>query len=310
MNETTEQPEVETGSRYIEFTHGKLGLVKKVKWDGAIGDPVHSQRFIFTDEFGEDWGCVLREIPEPDFPPEDESGDEEEGEDGYEDPMTAGLSFVKGIASRYFTPGDEETLNEVLKDEVEYLATCRERVEHHGLKMKMLASDIRFDRKKITFHFAAEGRIDFRMLVRDLASIFRCRIELHQIGARDEAKLHIGCGPCGRNLCCRTWLNEFQPIGIKMARAQNLPLNPGKISGNCGRLLCCLSYEYDIYLDLAKKLPKAGDRTEIDGLPYEVTYISPLAQTVSLVCLNTDERHKRLKATRDEYYAGSVKRKK
>jgi len=95
-----------------------------------------------------------------------------------------------------------------------------------------------------------------------------------------------------------------------MARAQNLPLNPGKISGNCGRLLCCLSYEYEVYIDLAESLPKVGDRTEIDGLPYEVTYISPLAQTVNLICLNVDERHKRIKATREEYYSGSLKKKK
>jgi cell fate regulator YaaT (PSP1 superfamily) len=145
------------------------------------------------------------------------------------------------------------------------------------------------------------------MLVRDLASIFRCRIELHQIGARDEAKLYVGCGPCGRTLCCRSWLTGFQPIGIKMARAQNLPLNPGKISGNCGRLLCCLGYEYETYLELSETLPKSGDRKEFDGVPYEVTYVSPLSQTVTIQCIAEDERHKRVRISGEEYHAGILK---
>ncbi len=292
---------------YIEFTHGKLGIIKRIKWDPKIGEPVHGQRFIFRDEFGEDWGIVYRPVVgevisemEP-----DRENDEEDRDSQPEDEL-----IVDGVAARFFTAEDEKVLEDIVRDEAEFLETCRERVEHHGLKMKMLATDIRFDRRKITFHFAAEGRVDFRMLVRDLAGIFRCRIELHQIGARDEAKLYVGCGPCGRPLCCRSWLTGFQPIGIKMARAQNLPLNPGKISGNCGRLLCCLSYEYESYLELGEKLPKIGDRKEIDNKLYEVIHVSPLSGIVTLQCADADERHRRVRITGEEYYLGVIKRRK
>ena len=291
---------------YIEFCHGKLGQVKKIKWDAEIGAPVHGEKFIFSDEYGEDWGYVLRPIPAPEVAQPPPVAEEDESDEGDEFPLTTGESVIEGIASRYFTSEDDKTLEDIAKDEREFLVVCKERVEHHGLQMKMLATDIRFDRRKVTFHFAAEGRVDFRMLVRDLAGIFRCRIELHQIGARDEAKLYIGCGPCGRNLCCRSWLTQFQTIGIKMARAQNLPLNPGKISGNCGRLLCCLSYEYESYIELAETLPRIGERKEFDGVPYEVTYISPLSQTVMLQCLKEDERHRRLKVTSEEYFSGKL----
>ncbi len=306
MDETNEKEREEPS--YIEFAHGKLGSVRKIKWDPEIGEPRHGEKFIFRDEFGEDWGRVLRQIAEPSSVQERHLEPDEVEEET--EPVETVEQVVDGVAVRYLTSEDERTLEEIEKDESEFLDVCSERVQHHGLKMKMLATDIRFDRRKVTFHFAAEGRVDFRMLVRDLAGIFRCRIELHQIGARDEAKLYIGCGPCGRTLCCRSWLAGFQPIGIKMARAQNLPLNPGKISGNCGRLLCCLSYEYDSYIELAETLPRVGERTEIEGVPYEVTYVSPLAQTVTLQCMDEDERHKRIKATRDEYYSGHFKKRK
>lgn len=298
----------EEGFTYIEFAHGKLRIVKKVKWEPAIGEPVYGRKFTFTDEYGEDWGIVLRGIPAPEGIEEEpaETGEETENE---EEPVLDDR-IVKGDAVRYFTEEDEKVIAEIIRDEDAFLETCRQRVEHHGLRMKMLGTDIRFDRRKITFHFAAEGRVDFRMLVRDLASIFRCRIELHQIGARDEAKLYIGCGPCGRELCCRTWLNEFHTIGIKMARAQNLPLNPGKISGNCGRLLCCLRFEFETYLELSENLPKVGDQKEFDGELYEVTYRSPLAQTVTIQSLKPNERHKRIKVTNEEFNAGVIKRKK
>jgi len=296
-------------SPYIEFKHGKLGVHRKVKWNTELGLVMHGRKFIYRDEFGEDWGIVYAGIPEPEGIHSDNDSDHPEDDSDDESPDSPNV-IVNGIADRYFTEEDEKVLLEIVKDEGEFLKTCRERVEHHGLKMKMLATDIRYDRKKITFHFAAEGRVDFRMLVRDLASIFRCRIELHQIGARDEAKLYIGCGACGRTLCCRTWLGSFEPIGIKMARAQNLPLNPGKISGNCGRLLCCLSYEYDTYLVLSETLPKVGDQKEFDGVPYEVSYVSPLTQTVTIHCLDREERHRRVKVTSEEYYSGHLKKKK
>jgi len=302
-NEAEREPE---SSRYIEFSHGKLGILRIIKWDPAIGEPEHGKRFLFRDEFGEDWGIVYQLLTEPpDIPQPQETDDADE-----EEPDDAVERIVDGVVLRYFTSEDDEALAEIVRDEGKYLETCRERVEHHGLKMKMLATDIRFDRRKITFHFAAEGRVDFRMLVRDLASIFRCRIELHQIGARDEAKLYVGCGPCGRTICCRAWLEGFQPIGIKMARAQNLPLNPGKISGNCGRLLCCLSYEFENYLELGKTLPKVGDQKEIDGIPFEVTHVSPLNQMITMQCLQERDRHKRIRISGEEYEAGSAKRRK
>jgi len=299
---------------YIEFRYGKLGIVRKVKWNPELGPPIHGEKFVFCDEQGEDWGIILRPIPapeEPETPPEpkeQEEGDEElEMEEG--DTFILGGKIVNGIAARYFTSDDEKALEEIAKDEIEFLEICKQRVEHHGLKMKMLATDIRLDRRKITFHFAAEGRVDFRMLVRDLASIFHCRIELHQIGARDEAKLYVGVGPCGKTICCRTWLTQFQTIGIKMARVQNLPLNPAKISGNCGRLICCLSYEYQNYLELSESLPKVGEKKILDGVPYEVLYVSPLSQTITLQCLLEEEKHKRIKITSEEYLAGKINQK-
>ena len=290
---------------YIEFSHGKLGIIRQIRWDPEIGKPVHGERFIFRDEFGEDWGVVMRGISEPEEVESRSDNADEQVEEGTEQFKR----IVDGVAVRYVTAEDIAVLDQIAIDEVEFLKTCIERVRHHGLKMKMLGTDIRFDRRKVTFHFGAEGRVDFRMLVRDLASIFRCRIELHQIGARDEAKLYVGYGACGRALCCRTWLPKFDPIGIKMARAQNLPLNPGKISGNCGRLLCCLGYEYENYLEMAETLPRIGDQREIDGVEYEVTYVSPLAQTVTLQCLNPEERYKRVKCTSEEYYSGHINKK-
>ncbi|MFH1676436.1 MAG: regulatory iron-sulfur-containing complex subunit RicT [bacterium] len=301
---------------YIEFSYGKLGIVRKIKWDASIGEAGFGRKIIFADEYGEDWGIILRPIPEPDLSriePSDEEpedvGDEESMEGDDIGTFVDGM-LISGTVLRYFTPEDEAKFSEILTDEDKFLETCKERVEHHGLKMKMLSTDIRFDRRKITFHFAAEGRVDFRMLVRDLAGIFKCRIELHQIGARDEAKLYIGCGPCGRTLCCRSWLKQFKTIGIKMARAQNLPLNPGKISGNCGRLLCCLNYEFETYLELAEYLPRVGTQKEFEGVPYEVTHINPLNQVVTIQCLVEDERHRKLKITNEEYEAGVLKKRK
>ncbi len=305
MIETIEQEPGKDILPYIEFAHGKLGIIKQIKWDPEMGRPIHGLKFIYRDEFGEDWGTILRGIPEPEIV----HIQEEETENERDEDVEKSDQVIDGIAVRILTEGDRSALEQVTRDEKTYLETCRERVEHHGLKMKMLATDIRFDRRKITFHFSAEGRVDFRMLVRDLASIFRCRIELHQIGARDEAKLYIGCGACGRLLCCRTWLRGFEPIGIKMARAQNLPLNPGKISGNCGRLLCCLGYEYENYLEMLETLPKVGDKKEIDGTVYEVMYVSPLAQLLTLQNTEPDERHKRVKCTSEEYYSGHIEKK-
>lgn len=136
---------------------------------------------------------------------------------------------------------------------------CCEKVALHDLDMKLVDVEYTFDRNKVIFYFTADGRIDFRELVKDLASIFRTRIELRQIGVRDEAKMLGGIGPCGRMLCCSTFLGDFEPVSIKMAKDQNLSLNPTKISGLCGRLMCCLKYENDDYEEAKEKLPDIGD---------------------------------------------------
>ncbi|GAA0179709.1 stage 0 sporulation family protein [Clostridium sediminicola] len=133
---------------------------------------------------------------------------------------------------------------------------CIEKIENHDLPMKLIDVEYTFDNNKIIFYFTAEGRVDFRELVKDLASVFRTRIELRQIGVRDEAKMIGGLGPCGRPMCCSTFLGDFAPVSIKMAKEQNLSLNPSKISGICGRLMCCLNYEQDTYETIKKKLPK------------------------------------------------------
>ncbi len=138
----------------------------------------------------------------------------------------------------------------------EALGICLEKVHKHGLPMKLIDVEYTFDNSKIIFYFVADGRIDFRELVKDLAAIFRTRIELRQIGVRDESKVVGGLGPCGRSMCCSSFLGDFEPVSIKMAKEQNLSLNPTKISGVCGRLMCCLNYEQETYVKIRKRLPK------------------------------------------------------
>lgn len=142
------------------------------------------------------------------------------------------------------------------------MAMCQEKVDKHGLEMKLIDVEYTFDNSKIIFYFTADGRVDFRELVKDLASVFKMRIELRQIGVRDEAKMMGGIGACGRSLCCNSWLAEFEPVSIKMAKVQNLSLNPTKISGICGRLMCCLKYENDIYMELRKGMPEVGEKVK------------------------------------------------
>ncbi len=140
------------------------------------------------------------------------------------------------------------------------LKLCQEKVDKHKLEMKLIDVEYTFDNSKIIFYFTADGRVDFRELVKDLAGVFKMRIELRQIGVRDEAKMVGGIGTCGRSLCCHSWLSEFEPVSIKMAKVQNLSLNPTKISGICGRLMCCLKYENDVYCELKKGMPDVGER--------------------------------------------------
>ena len=155
---------------------------------------------------------------------------------------------------------DEKRHEENEKKKSKALNLCQEKIEKHGLEMKLIDVEYTFDNNKIIFYFTADGRVDFRELVKDLASVFKMRIELRQIGVRDEAKMLGGIGSCGKSLCCSTWLSDFEPVSIKMAKVQNLSLNPTKISGICGRLMCCLKYENDVYMELRKGLPDHGEK--------------------------------------------------
>ncbi len=148
--------------------------------------------------------------------------------------------------------------NENKKEEA--MSICQEKIEKHGLDMKLIDMEYTFDNNKIVFYFTAEGRVDFRELVKDLASVFKARIELRQVGVRDEAKMLGGVGSCGKGLCCATWLADFEPVSIKMAKTQNLSLNPAKISGVCGRLMCCLKYENEVYAELRKGMPDVNEK--------------------------------------------------
>ena len=159
-----------------------------------------------------------------------------------------------------------------------------EKIAKHGLEMKLIDCEYTFDNNKVLFYFTADGRIDFRELVKELASVFKTRIELRQIGVRDETKIVGGIGICGRSMCCHTFLSDFAPVSIKMAKEQNLSLNPTKISGVCGRLMCCLKNEEEAYEYLNSKLPNVGDFvTTNDGLKGEVSSVSVLKQTVKVI---------------------------
>lgn len=181
---------------------------------------------------------------------------------------------------RIATDEDKLKKEENTKKEAEAFDICKEKIEKHGLDMKLIDVELTFDLNKIIFYFTAEGRIDFRALVKELATVFRTRIELRQIGVRDEAKMLNGIGICGRTLCCATFLGDFQPVSIKMAKEQNLSLNPTKISGICGRLMCCLKYEEETYEYLNKNLPREGDVIRTPQGDGEVLAVNVLRQTV------------------------------
>lgn len=175
--------------------------------------------------------------------------------------------------------------------EKEAFRICQEKIRKHGLDIKLIDAEYTFDNNKVLFYFTADGRIDFRELVKDLASVFKTRIELRQIGVRDETKILGGIGICGRRLCCHTHLSEFVPVSIKMAKEQNLSLNPTKISGVCGRLMCCLKHEEETYEDLNRRLPNIGDYvTTDDGLKGEVSSVNVLRQQVKVIVNVDDEK--------------------
>lgn len=172
---------------------------------------------------------------------------------------------------------------------------CLEKIAKHGLEMKLIDVEYTFDNNKVLFYFTADGRIDFRELVKDLASVFRTRIELRQIGVRDETKILGGYGICGRELCCHTHLSDFIPVSIKMAKEQNLSLNPTKISGVCGRLMCCLKNEQETYEYLNDRLPNVGDYVRtFDGFKGEVSSVSVLRQKVKVI-VSTDDGEKEIR---------------
>ena len=158
---------------------------------------------------------------------------------------------------------DIKIYEENLHKKQKALELCQEKIDKHALDMKLIDVEYTFDNNKIIFYFTSDGRVDFRELVRDLAGVFRMRIELRQIGVRDEAKMLGGIGNCGKGLCCHEWLSDFEPVSIKMAKLQNLSLNPTKISGICGRLMCCLKYENDVYMEMKKDMPEQGEKIKI-----------------------------------------------
>ncbi|MGN0334198.1 MAG: stage 0 sporulation family protein [Lachnospiraceae bacterium] len=193
---------------------------------------------------------------------------------------------------RVATPEDDERAANNKVKEKEAFKICLEKIHKHGLEMKLIDAEYTFDNNKVLFYFTADGRIDFRELVKDLAAVFKTRIELRQIGVRDETKILGGIGICGRPLCCHSFLADFSPVSIKMAKEQNLSLNPTKISGVCGRLMCCLKNEEETYEELNSRLPNVGDYvTTADGFKGEVQSLSVLRQLVKVVVtLDNDEK--------------------
>ena len=196
------------------------------------------------------------------------------------------ISTLKPVL-RIATEEDEKIHRKNQEESKEAFGICLEKIKKHGLEMKLIDCEYTFDNNKVLFYFTAEGRIDFRELVKDLASVFKTRIELRQIGVRDETKIMGGIGICGRNLCCNTFLSEFIPVSIKMAKEQNLSLNPTKISGVCGRLMCCLKNEQETYEYLNSKLPDVGSEVKIvGGGKGTVQSVNVLRQRVKVLITN------------------------
>ena len=204
-----------------------------------------------------------------------------------EDKVVQPLKSVIRIA----TEEDDEQERKNKEKEQKATETCLEKIKKHGLDMKLIGTEYTFDNNKVLFYFTADGRIDFRELVKDLAAVFKTRIELRQIGVRDETKVLGGISICGRPLCCSSYLSDFAPVSIKMAKEQNLSLNPTKISGVCGRLMCCLKNEEEAYVYLNSKLPNIGETvTTIDGLRGEVSSVNVLKQMVKVIVDINDEK--------------------
>ena len=246
-------------------TAGKIYFFDPLKFDIKKGDNV-----IVETARGIEFGTVV--------------GDPKEVED---DKVIQPLKPVLRIANE--KDKEQEAANKI--KEREAFKICLEKIRKHKLEMKLIDAEYTFDNNKVLFYFTADGRIDFRELVKDLATVFKTRIELRQIGVRDETKILGGIGICGRPLCCHTHLSEFVPVSIKMAKEQNLSLNPTKISGVCGRLMCCLKHEEETYEELNRKLPDVGDFvTADDGLKGEVQSVNVLRQLVKVIVEVNDEK--------------------
>ena len=256
---------------------GKIYFFSPGKYDVKTGDKV-----IVETARGVEFGSVVLGLKEVE-----------------DDKITQPLKSVIRIATQDDIRKEEKNREK----EKEAFNICLETIRKHGLEMKLIDAEYTFDNNKVLFYFTADGRIDFRELVKDLASVFRTRIELRQIGVRDETKIRGGIGICGRPLCCHTYLTEFAPVSIKMAKEQNLSLNPSKISGVCGRLMCCLTNEEETYEELNSRLPSGGDHvTTPDGLKGDVQSVNVLRQLVKvIVTLDNDEKEIR------EYKARELK---
>lgn len=246
-------------------TAGKIYFFDPLKFEIKRGDHV-----IVETARGIEYGTVMAEPREVD-----------------DDKVVQPLKPVIRIANE--RDAEQEKSNR--EREKEAFQICLEKIQEHGLEMKLIDAEYTFDNNKVLFYFTADGRIDFRELVKDLASVFRTRIELRQIGVRDETKLLGGIGICGRPLCCHSYLADFVPVSIKMAKEQNLSLNPTKISGVCGRLMCCLKNEEETYEELNRRLPNVGDTvTAEDGTKGEVQSVNVLRQRVKVVVEEGDSK--------------------
>lgn len=246
-------------------TAGKIYFFDPLKFEIKKGDNV-----IVETARGIEFGTVVSDIREVE-----------------EDKVIQPLKPVLRIATQ--KDKEQEIANKA--KEKEAFKICLEKIRKHELEMKLIDAEYTFDNNKVLFYFTADGRIDFRELVKDLAAVFKTRIELRQIGVRDETKIVGGIGICGRPLCCHTHLSDFIPVSIKMAKEQNLSLNPTKISGVCGRLMCCLKHEEETYEELNRKLPNIGDYvTTDDGLKGEVQSVNVLRQLVKVIVEMNDEK--------------------
>lgn len=243
---------IREGEKIVYFSISEMDHLRKVK----VGDYV-----IVEAERGKEYGQVISEA-------------ELVSETEIEAPLRKII--------RAATKDDLRQIQENKKKTKEAMGICAKKIAEHKLDMKLVDAEYSFDRSKFIFYFTAEGRIDFRELVKDLARQFKARIELRQIGVRDEAKIFGGFGPCGRVLCCKSFLKDFEPVTVRMAKDQNLPLNPSKISGVCGRLMCCLGYEYQVYKGLLQGLPKQGETIHTKEGKGRVVNINPLKRSVTV----------------------------